>query len=99
MGKVLRIVNGIPRQVDESASPVIYDEVVTINTTITTGTSLTLPSSRTYDSAELEIYLNTQRLVPLVDYNYVGSVPRTQVSFTFDLLNTDRIRYRIDRGV
>jgi len=99
MGRVLKLVNGVPRQVDESASPTIYDEVSSINTTITTGTSVTLPSSRTYDSQELEVYLGVTRLIPLEDYNYVGSVPRTQVSFTFDLVDGDKIRFRIDRGV
>lgn len=98
MGKVLRLVNGVARHVEESAAPTIYDETLAIGSTISTGTPVTLPSSKTYDSLELEVYFNTQRLVPVVDYNYVGTAPRTQVSFTFDLLNGDSLRFRVDRG-
>jgi len=98
MGRVLKLVNGIARQVDESASPTIYDEIYTAGGTVTTGTPITLPSGKTYDSSELEVWFNTQRLLPSSDYNYVGIVPRTQISFTFDLLSGDIIRFRIDRG-
>lgn len=98
MGRVLRLINGVARQVDEAASPTIYDEVMAINSTITTGTPVTLPASKTYNSLELEVYFNTQRLVPTEDYNYVGAAPRTQITFTFDLLNGDNLRFRIDRG-
>ena len=98
MGRVLRIVNGVQRQVDESASPTIYDEVTVLASPVSTGSAVTLPSAKTYTSAELEVYLNQIRLNPLTDYNYVGTAPRTQISFTFDLLATDKIRFRIDRG-
>ena len=98
MGNFLRLSNGVPRSFSESSSPTIYDEVYSVVSTITTGTGVTLPSGKTYDSSEVEVYLNTQRLVPLTDYNYVGgSPPRTQVSFTFDLLANDKVRFRIDR--
>lgn len=97
MGRVLRLINGVARHVDETAVTIIYDEVYDVPSTITTGSAVTLPASKTYDSAELEVYLNGQRLTYLLDYNYVGSSPRTQVSFTFDLLGTDVIRFRIDR--
>lgn len=99
MGKVAKIINGVMRQVDNDAAPTIYDEVYTAVGTVTSGTAVSLPSSRTYDSAELEVYFNTQRLVPVTDYNYVGSVPRTQVTFAFDLVITDKIRFRIDRNI
>lgn len=98
MGNFLRLSSGVPRSFAESGTTTIYDEVYSVVSTITTGTGIPLPSSKTYDSAELEVYLNTQRVVPLTDYNYVGgSPPRTQVSFTFDLLAGDKIRFRIDR--
>lgn len=101
MGKFLRIgTNGFPKMFDESSTPTIYDQSLTMGIGgLPTGTPLTLPSSQTYDSLELEVYLNNVRLTPIADYNYVGTVPRTQVSFTFDLLQSDVVRFRIDRGV
>jgi hypothetical protein len=100
MGKFLRLANGVIRSFDESSSPTIYDQNVTVGGGgLTTGQPITLPSSQTYDSQELEVYLNNVRLTPVLDYNYIGaSAPRTQVSFTFDLLTNEVVRFRIDRG-
>lgn len=99
MGKFLRLVNGRPKLLDEGSSPAIYDEAVTVGVGgVGTGSPVTLPSNRTYDSLELEVYLNGQRLDDVVDYNYVGIAPRTQVSFTFDLVEGDLVRFRIDRS-
>ena len=98
MGKFTRIVSGVLRSFDEASSLTIYDQTYSVNSTVSTGTPITLPSSGTYTSGELEVYLNGQRLDDAVDYNYVGSPPRTQVSFTFDLLTGDEIRFRVDRA-
>ena len=106
MAKVLTLVNGIPRLVDESATPVIYDEVLEvvasgasgdneINGPISAGVLVALPDSRTYVGDELEVYLDGDRLKPIFDYNYSSS---TQVAFTFELKVGDIIRFRIDRG-
>jgi len=98
MAKVLRLVNGLPRMIDEASSVVIYDETSVIGPGgVTTGASFTLPAGRTYIGIELEIYLNGQRLEDVLDYNFVGSGSRTQVSFTFDLVQGDVVRFRIDR--
>jgi len=101
MGRFLRLSAGVPRSFDESSSPTIYDQNSVVGGGgLTTGVGLTLPSSQTYDSNELEVYLNNVRLTPILDYNYVGgSPPRTQVSFTFDLLANEVVRFRIDRGI
>ncbi len=100
MGNFLRLVNGQPRSFAESGggSVVIYDAATDIGATVTAGTNVSLPSGQTYTSAELEVYLNGIRLEPVVDYNYVGSAPRTQVTFTFDLAAGDRLRFRTDRA-
>lgn len=108
MAKFLRLSNGVPRSFDESASLTIYDQSLTvvasgaganqINGPVTAGTSVTLPGSQTYTSAELQIYLNGDRLEPVFDYTYVGSPLRTQVQFTFDLVVGDRVDFRIDRA-
>lgn len=99
MGKFLRLVNGYPRMVDEAASSTIYDESVDIGSTISTGTPYTLPSSGEYEGDELEVYLDGQVLDSGSDFNFVGAGPtRTQVTFTFDLLAGDRLRFRKIRG-
>jgi hypothetical protein len=108
MGKFLRLVNGVARQFDEAGATSIYDQslVVVAGTPgageiqgpISTGTNVTLPGGQTYEDDELRIELNGQGLDPVFDYNYVGSVPRTQVAFTFDLEVGDRINFRIDRS-
>ena len=98
MGKFLRIVNGVPRSFDEASSTPIYDQAIDIASQITTGTPVTLPAGGTYDSQELEVYFNGQVLDDVTDYNFVGSAPRTQVAFTFQLEIGDKIRFRKIRG-
>jgi hypothetical protein len=93
----LALVNGIPRMTAEASAVSIYDETYSVGGTITTGTPITLPSSGTYNSDELEVRLNGQRLESVVDYNYVSTPPRTQVSFTFDLVLGDSVNFRVDR--
>lgn len=94
-GKYLRLTRGFARQ---SASPVpseVYDQTFVPGGTVSSGTAITLPSSGTYDSAELKIELNGQLLEVVIDYNYVGSVPRTQVQMTFNLVLGDRLRFKL----
>ena len=105
MARKLALVLGIPRMVDESASPAIYDQnllvvasgavVGQINGPINAGVSVSLPSGQTYTSAELEVYLGLDRLRPILDYTYASS---TQVQFTFQLVAGDNLRFRIDRA-
>lgn len=98
MGKFLRLVNGIPRSIAEGSAP-IYDESVNISVTVTAGTPYTLPNSGDYEGEELEIFLNGQVLDSGEDFTFEGAGPtRTQVSFTFDLLAPDRLRFRKTRG-
>jgi hypothetical protein len=77
----------------------IYDETFTTTGTVPTGDPITLPSAKTYDSDELEVYLGGQRIEAGADFNYVGVAPRTQIVFTFDLNLGEDIRFRIDREV
>ena len=97
MCSFLRLQNGVPRMAVETVPPVIYDQGVDVGSPITSGTSITLPASQTYTSGELEVYLNGTRLESILDYTYVGSPPRTQIQFTFDLVVGDHYRFRIDR--
>ncbi len=108
MAKFLRLVNGVPRSFDESSTTSIYDQSLTLVASspganqiigpITTGTGITIPGSQTFTAAELQIYLNGDRLETVFDYTYIGSPPRTQIQFTFDLVVGDRIDFRIDRA-
>lgn len=109
MANYLSLVNGVPRQSVLPGTQPIYDESLTIvasgaganqvNGPITAGTSVTLPLSQTYTGAELNIYLNGDRLESVFDYSYVGSgSTKTQVQFTFQLVVGDRVDFRIDRS-
>ena len=81
-------VEGVPTQ--------IYDEVIVYNSTLSTGTPITLPNGKDFNGDDLEVYLRGQYMEPLIDYNYVGTAPYTQIAMTFDLIATDRLRLRID---
>lgn len=109
MANFLRLSNGLPRSFPESSSLTIYDQSLAvvasgatsgqINGPVITGTSITLPGGQTYTGAELQIYLNGDRVEVVFDYTYVGSGSgKTQVQFTFDLMVLDRIDFRIDRA-
>jgi len=101
----LELIGGIPRMRPESANPAIYDETLEIvgsgagagqlNGPISAGTPITLPSSKTYTGDELEVYLESDRLIPIFDYSYSSA---TQIAFTFEIKVGDVIRLRIDRG-
>ena len=108
MAKKLTLVNGIPRMVDEAGTSTIYYQTLTLVTSspgageivgpITAGTAITLPSSQTYTSSELNIHLNGQRLEVVLDYTYVGSIPRTQILCTQDLIVGDVLSFKIERN-
>lgn len=101
--RALILVNGVPRMQDLSASS-IYDDYISIVSgtpangnqlqgPVTSGTSITLPNSGTYTGNELQVYLNGSRVEKVVDYTWLGSGTRTQISFTFDLQINDRVRF------
>ena len=73
----------------------IYDETYVPGGTVTAGTSITLPNSGTYTAKDLKVELNGQLMEAVIDYNYVGSAPRTQLQMTFDLVLGDRLRLKI----
>lgn len=94
MSKILKLVNGVPRMVALNvADTSIYNQQLNINSTITAGTSISLPSSGTYNSTELHIFLNGVRLYFTEDYTHIGSAPRTQVQFLFDLVDGDQLLF------
>lgn len=95
MTKFVTLVSGIPRMRDSTP---VYSQYVTVGVGgVTSGTAVTLPASGTYTDVELLVFLNGQALEPVLDYNYVGTAPRTQVTFTFDLVQGDLVRFRIEK--
>lgn len=75
----------------------IYDETVVIGAGgLVAGSNITLPNSETYDDIDLQVYLDGHFLQVVEDYNYVGSIPRTQIQTVFDLNEGERVRFRIE---
>ena len=104
MGKFLRLTNGIMKSFDEASAFAIYDKTLDVVASspgagqilpLTAGTNITLPNSQTYTGDELQVYLNGIRLDNLYDYTTASS---TEISFTFNLVAGDIIRFYIDRN-
>jgi hypothetical protein len=100
MGKFVKLINGVMRMSEATElAGFLYDESSSVISDIPANTSITLPSSKTFDSKELEVYLNGQLMTVTEDYTYVGSPPRTQIQFLFDLKAGEKVRFRIDSDV
>lgn len=80
-------INGIPR----ARSP--YDEVHTVVSDASGPVTITLPNSGEYTDTELLVELNGQLLRSTIDYNYLGSIPRTQISILRDLTAGWTVRF------
>lgn len=108
MSGFLTLTRNVPRLVTAPSYVAVYDQILTvvsgtpganeIQAPVTAGTPVTLPGSQTFNSSELSIFLGGVRLEAVLDYSYVGSVPRTQVQFTFDLVVGDVLTFRIERA-
>ena len=73
----------------------VYNEIVLVGVGgLSTGVPLTLPSSETYLGDELEVKLGSTVLSVGTDYEYVGTGIKTQVAFTFDLVEDDEINFK-----
>jgi hypothetical protein len=96
------------------SQPLIYDQSVSIvasgatppsslNFPVVAGTGITLPSSGSYtlntnSVANLQVYLNGDRVEQVFDWTTSGSGPNyTAIQFTFDLRVGDRVDFRIER--
>lgn len=95
--------------------PLIYDQSVlivasggtppaSVNAPVTAGTAVTLPASGIYtlnanSVANLQVFLNGDRLEQVYDWTTSGSGPNyTAVQFTFQLNALDRLDFRIERS-
>jgi len=75
-----------------TTSGTVYNETLVVGVGgIATGTALTLPNAGDYLGEELEIKLNAVVMVVGVDYQYIGTGVKTQIEFTFDLVENDSI--------
>jgi len=93
----ITLVNKKPK-LQSSTSSIYREEIIVVDDSstgsnellgpIAAGTAITLPLGKTYTGNELQLKLNGIDLVPVRDYNFVGTAPRTQVSFTFILEGT-----------
>ena len=95
----LKLVNGIPRmQIIAATSGAVYDKTYTVpGGGISAGTPITLPDAGTYEDIDLEVFRGGQFLEPGgIDYNYVGSGTRTQITLTEDLSEGELIRFRVE---
>ena len=107
MGKFLRLINGVPRMEEESSLGAIQEGTLRVVASspgsgeivgpIAANTSITLPNSIEYTDADLNIFFDGQKLIPTLDYTYVGTAPRTQVQFTFELLVGDLLFFEKER--
>lgn len=93
MTQVLQLLNGIPTMVEFSGN--IYEQTYNINALLASGTPITLPGGQTYTDDELKVYLDGKRMIPVYDLTYEGSIPRTQISFTFDVAAQSVVLYEI----
>jgi hypothetical protein len=103
MASFLRLFNGIAKSFAESGSTTIYDQTLEVVAAspgagqilpVNAGVAITLPSGQTYTGDELQVYLNGLRLDNVFDYNTPSS---TTISFTFNIVAKDIIRFYIDR--
>jgi len=81
----------------ENYDVTIYNETMWIGVGgIPTGTNIALPNNRSYVGDDLKIYLNDELMVLGIDWNQTDSDPCSDIQMTFDLLEGDRLRFRID---
>jgi hypothetical protein len=82
MSNYLRLINGIPTT--QGLSLNLYEDDYVIASPLSSGTPITLPGGQTYTDSELKVFVDGKRQYPTYDYNYEGSAPRTQISFTYN---------------
>lgn len=98
MGKALQLIRGMPRMAEVSGISSVYDQTLLMAADYAANTQFTLPLARTYSSVELEVFRNGQFLESVIDYTYVGSIPRTQITLLSEIITGERLRFRIPMG-
>lgn len=103
----LALINGLPRMQNENSAPTVinqYFDVVLSGASgqnqrneadCTASTPITIPNSATYTDTELLVFVNNIPQDQLLDFNWVGTAPRTQIFFTYNLKAGDHVRFRI----
>jgi len=103
MAKFLKLVGGIPKSTDVTATINQYDESVPVTTDIGTAGAgydaahkvFTLPNAETYDGTidELKVDVNGVGQVEGVEYNYDNNVAATTVTFIDAIPKNARVRF------
>lgn len=98
MAKFLRLVNGLPIMLEESATQPVYDESIYYASGLAATTPITLPNGGTYTDAsakDLLVILNDRVVEVVRDFTVVGSGPTfTQIQFNYALNNDSVVRFR-----
>ena len=77
-----------------TVSGIVYSETLVIGAGgVSTGTPISLPNSGSYLGKELEIKLNDVVMQVGSEYQFEGTGVKTQISFLFDLVETDSIDF------
>lgn len=114
MANYLSLVNGVPRSAVLPGTTLIYDQSISIVVSggsapssldgpVTSGTAITLPASGSYtlnanSIANIQVYLNGDRLEQVYDWTTSGSGPTyTAIQLTFGLVAGDRLDIRSER--
>ena len=71
-----------------------YDKIVDVLVNAAAPVIITLPDSETYQDDELWVELRGQLLRPGIDYTFLGSEPRTQISISQPVVAGDTVRIK-----
>jgi hypothetical protein len=95
--KFLTLSGGIPRMQIVSSQNVTGDETLVVGAGgISSSSTSTIPNGLEYTDIDLEVYLNGQFLEEGQEYSYVGTAPRNQVQWLINLVEGDRVRFRVE---
>jgi hypothetical protein len=77
-----------------TTSGIIYNETLVIGAGgVSTGTPVSLPNSGDYLGEELQVELNSSVVELGSDYEYAGIGVKTEIAFTFDLVQGDEVTF------
>jgi len=96
MANVLKLVNGIARMVGLVTGDIYEGTQIVPGGGYSINDLVTLPDSGTYESKDLEVHLAGQFLEVDINYEYVGSVTRTQIKLLMDIAEGLRLQFRVE---
>jgi len=80
--------------VSNTTTGTVYNETLVIGVGgVSTGSPIALPNSETYLGQELQVELNSSVVDLGSDYEYAGIGVKTEIAFTFDLVQGDEVTF------